>query len=216
MAKQRKSLSRLNSMLAASFRNLKQDITGINGQIEQLRARISESDAEVKHAVHEQKEAIRRLGERLEGLEKKPAEPVSTVFKTKEEALSEVKKILNKEQAVHEIPPGQVRITKVEVERGRKRPDKECVEIAGYGVDMSGYTLCSKKKETYKFPEDFKAYGPVKIFTRKGNNTNTKLYWRLNKTVWNEKGDVATLKNRNGKIASQVLIEPSYSFKTIK
>lgn len=216
MARQRKSLSRLNSMLAASFKNLKQDITGINGRIDQLKVRISDSEAEVKRTVLEQKEAIRQLGERLVGLEKKPAEAVSTVFKTKEEALSEVKKILNKEQAVHEIPLGQVRITKVEVERGRKRPDKEHIEIAGYGVDMSGYKLYNKKKKTYKFPDDFKAYGPVKIYTRKGNDTNTKLYWGLLKTVWNDKGDIATLKDSKGKIVSQVIVEQSYALKVIK
>jgi regulator of replication initiation timing len=222
MAKRRKSLSRLSSMLAASFRNLKQDITGINGRIEHLRTRISDSDTEIKQVVGEQKnlileqqDAIRQLGEKVAKLEKRP-EQAAKVYKTKEAALSDVKKILKKDQAVHEIPPGQVRITKIEIERGRKRPDKECVEIVGYGVDMSGYKLYSKKKKTFKFPEDFKVYGPVKIFTRKGNDTNTKLYWGLMKTVWNEKGDVATLKDSKGKIVSQVLVEPSYALKVIK
>jgi len=243
---------KLNDLLCTSFNNIKYDVRDINGKIENLKTDFTSfSTDSIKTAfedqtklILEQQKAINQLNQRISELESRPektiirqervvqsqpsqaAPAVSTVFKSKESALSEVRKMLREDErekahsSIYNIPEGEVRITKTQFKsnkKGKRKLNDEWVEVTGYGVDMSGYSLYDKgRKHVFKFPAGFRIYGPVKIFTGRGRNTNTKLYWKCKTPVWNDNGDVATLKTKNGRVVSQVLSEPVYSFKTLK
>ncbi|MBW2972370.1 lamin tail domain-containing protein [Candidatus Woesearchaeota archaeon] len=191
--------------------------------------------------IKEQQQALNQLSERLTELENRPArtvevrQPADTLKKDAALQLAamqiaDLKKVArvsaeakkSEEPSVYDIPEGEIRITKVNFKsdvkgKGNKKLNGEWVEITGYGVDLTGFKLHDKgRKHTFKFPEGFTIYGPIKIFTGRGRNTNTKLYWGRPRPVWNDKGDVATLKNKQNKILSQVVSEPTYSFKTLK
>jgi hypothetical protein len=238
---------KLNDLLCNSFNNVKYDVRDINTKIENLKTNFTSFSTEsIKTAfeeqtklILEQQKAINQLNERISELESRPektiirqvnhesATPaVSTVFKSKESALSEVRRMLREDDrekasiSIYNIPEGEVRITKTQFKsnkKGKQKLNDEWVEVTGYGVEMSGYTLHDKgRKHVFNFPAGFKIYGPVKIFTGRGRNTNTKLYWKCKTSVWNDNGDVATLRAKGGRVLSQVLSEPVYSFKTLK
>ncbi|MFH1669624.1 MAG: lamin tail domain-containing protein [Candidatus Woesearchaeota archaeon] len=239
---------KLNDILTTSFTNVKYDVRDINTKIENLKSNFANlSTDSIKTAfeqqislIREQQIAINQLNKRLSEIESAPVKAVekapaySQVFKTKESALAEVRRMLKSElktdkiaekatkaDSVYDIPEGEVRITKTHFKSDKKGKlaalSDEWVEVTGYGVDMTGFKLQDKgRKHIFKFPEGFMIYGPVKIFTSKGKDTNTKLFWSRPNPVWNDKGDVASLLNKQGKIVSQVLSEPTYSFKVVK
>ncbi|MBW2964104.1 lamin tail domain-containing protein [Candidatus Woesearchaeota archaeon] len=196
---------------------------------------------EQQKIIIEQQKALNQLSERITDLERQEPKVVEKIisaapmplpehsFKTKDSALAEVRKLLREEgrkpakeeKSVYDIPEGQVRITKTMFKpmgkKGKKKPTDEWVEVTGYGVDISGWKLWDKgKKHTFTFPEGFVIYGPVKVITGKGRNTNTKLFWKKPRPVWNDTGDVATLANKRGRVVSQVMSEPTYSFQVLK
>jgi len=238
---------KLNDLLCTSFNNVKHDVSDINGRIENLSTNFASFTTEsIKTAfeeqsrlILEQQKALNQLGERLNELETRKPEvvreirqvavpQVSQVFKNKESALTEVRKMLKEdarekqiaEKSLYDIPEGEARITKTQFKstaKGKRKLNSEWVEVTGYGVDMTGFKLHDKgRKHTFTFPNGFKIYGPVKIMTGKGKNTNTKLYWKSPRPVWNDTGDVATLRDKRSKVVSQVLSEPTYSFKQLK
>lgn len=64
---------------------------------------------------------------------------------------------------------------------------------------MTGWKLRDITGFVYVFPNFTLGAGKsVKVHTGSGSNTRTDLYWRLSGYVWNNTGDRATLKNRNG------------------
>ena len=68
---------------------------------------------------------------------------------------------------------------------------------------MKGWKITDKsKKHTYKFPSSFtlKSKKTVTLYTGKGRNTATKLFWGRTSGVWNNKGDTAYLYNAHGKL----------------
>ncbi|MBU2560900.1 MAG: lamin tail domain-containing protein [Nanoarchaeota archaeon] len=233
---------KLNDLLCTSFNNIKYDVRDINGKIENLKTNFASFSTEsIKTAfeaqtriISELQNSINQTNERISELEKRPEQapmqipPVSPVFKTRDSALTEIRKIVGEDAkkrakdspSIYDIPEGQIRITSVQFKakgNGKKDLNSEWVEATGYGVDMTGFKLHDKgRKHTFNFPDRFTIYGPVKIFTGNGRNTNTRLYWGKPRAVWNDKGDVATLRDKRNKIVSQVLSEPTYSFKTIK
>ncbi|MBN1544722.1 lamin tail domain-containing protein [Candidatus Woesearchaeota archaeon] len=233
---------KLNDLLCTSFNNIKYDVRDINGKIENLKTNFASFSTEsIKTAfesqtkiISELQNSINQTNERISELERKPEQapmqiqPVSTVFKTRDSALTEIRNIVREDSkkktketpSIYDIPEGQARITSVQFKakgNGKKNLNSEWVEVTGYGVELTGFKLHDKgRKHTFNFPAGFTAYGPVKIFTGKGRNTNTKLYWGRPKAVWNDKGDVATLRNKQNRIVSQVLSEPTYSFKPLK
>ncbi|NQU78259.1 lamin tail domain-containing protein [Candidatus Woesearchaeota archaeon] len=230
---------KLNDILCLSFNNVKYDIREMNAKLENLNTNFSNLSAEsVKTAfeeqtklIIEQQKAINKLNDRLSDLETRPSTFVKAV-KTAESGLSitDLRKIAKmdkatvkqKEPSIYDIPDGEVRITKTQFKaktklKGNKKLNDEWVEITGYGVDLTGYKLHDKgRKHTFNFSEGFTIYGPVKIVTGKGRSTNTKIYWGSGRPVWNDSGDVATLRNNKNNIISQVSSEPTYSFKTVK
>ncbi len=237
MDKEQFQFRKLNDILCTSFNNVKYDVRDINTKIENLKTNFANFSTDSVRTAFEkqtqliiaQQESINQLNERIAELERKPAvrteriieRPHSTVFGTKESALAEVKKFIKetrpeKASSVYDVAEGEVKITKTNFKSEGKDLNGEWVELTGYGLDLTGFKLRDKKKHEFKFPDGFTIYGPVKIFTGKGKNTNTKLYWNSKKHIWNDKGDVVTLVDKKNRIVSQILSEPTYSFKKLK
>jgi len=86
--------------------------------------------------------------------------------------------------------------------------NQEYVKITNKGttaVSMRGWKVTDKgAKHTYKFPSTFvlKSKNTVTLYTGKGKNTATKLYWGRAAFVWNNEGDTAFLYNAQGKLVS--------------
>ena len=85
--------------------------------------------------------------------------------------------------------------------------DEEWVEISNLGtsdVSLAGWTLEDAQNHTYKFPDfSLTASGVVKIRTGIGNDTSEDLFWNRGSSIWNNGGDVATLKDASGKMVSR-------------
>ncbi len=69
---------------------------------------------------------------------------------------------------------------------------------------MVGKLQTKDQKHTYQFPASFtlKAKTTVTLYTGKGTNTATKLFWGKGVYVWNNEGDTAYLYNAQRKIVS--------------
>jgi micrococcal nuclease len=85
--------------------------------------------------------------------------------------------------------------------------DEEWVEISNLGtedVSLAGWTLEDAQNHTYKFPDfGLKAGSAAKIRTGMGNDTSVDLFWNRSSSIWNNDGDVATLKDASGSIISR-------------
>jgi Lamin Tail Domain len=80
----------------------------------------------------------------------------------------------------------------------------EWVQIENTGTTrktLTGWTLRDTSHHVYKFPT-FKlgAGKSVKVHTGKGSNTATNLYWKLDDYVWNNDGDTAKLRKKDGSL----------------
>jgi Intermediate filament tail domain. len=86
--------------------------------------------------------------------------------------------------------------------------NQEYVKITNSGktsVSMKGWKVTDKDaKHTYKFPSSYtlKSKTTVTIYTGKGKNSATKLYWGRVAHVWNNEGDTAYLYNAQGNLVS--------------
>ena len=86
--------------------------------------------------------------------------------------------------------------------------NQEYVKITNKGktaVNMKGWKITDKgTKHTYKFSSSYtlKSKATVTLYTGKGRNTATKLYWGRVAHVWNNEGDTAYLYNTQGKLVS--------------
>jgi hypothetical protein len=84
----------------------------------------------------------------------------------------------------------------------------EYVKISNKGttaVSMRGWKITDQgSKHKYSFPSSYalKSKSTVTLYTGKGKNTATKLYWGMGWYVWNNTGDTAHLYNAQGKLVS--------------
>jgi len=82
----------------------------------------------------------------------------------------------------------------------------EWVEITNKDTapqSLTGWTLEDEGNHTYTFPEfSLNAGASVKVHTGEGTDTSRDLYWNRSTSVWNNGGDVATLKDASGKLVS--------------
>ncbi len=89
----------------------------------------------------------------------------------------------------------------------RENLNGEWVEIANQGdadTNLAGWTLQDQQNHTFAFPDfTLRAGAKAWIHTGEGNNTATDLYWNRSSAVWNNDGDVATLKDASGGMASR-------------
>lgn len=238
---------KLNDLLSASFNNVKFDTRDLRAQIDVLKKQLADLSIESANTAlleqiessKEQNKSILILREELTIMKERLTEVSDELNREKKNNLMQnsgavVFSKLNSLQSaqavkkanatkiasakVH-IADGEVKITKVQFKapKGGKDLNGEWVELTGYNVDMTGFSLSDEgKKHTFKFPKGFTIYGPIKLFTGKGKNTNTKLYWGNPRPVWNDDQDVATLRNEKGLVVSKVKSESVHNFVVLK
>lgn len=85
----------------------------------------------------------------------------------------------------------------------------EWVKISNTGsspVSLTGWKIKDEgSKHTYTFPSYTLTPGAtVTLYTEKGTNTATELYWQLGSPIWNNDGDIAHLYDDNGKLVSKL------------
>jgi hypothetical protein len=77
----------------------------------------------------------------------------------------------------------------------------EWVELEGYNVDMTGWTLEDEGGHIYTFPV-FLINGKVRLHSGDGEDNETDLYWNGGRRpIWNNDGDTAVLKDSSGETA---------------
>lgn len=84
--------------------------------------------------------------------------------------------------------------------------NEEWVEISNLGteeVGLAGWTLEDQQNHSYRFPDiTLGAGSAVRVHTGAGTDTEEDLYWNLGGSVWNNDGDVATLRDASGEVVS--------------
>jgi micrococcal nuclease len=93
----------------------------------------------------------------------------------------------------------------------RENLDDEYVVFENTGsdaVEMGAWRLLDEAEHTYIFPSDFvlDAGQFVTVYTGKGDDSDTELYWGRESPVWNNSGDTVILRNSDG----ETVIEQSY------
>ncbi|WP_292373733.1 PKD domain-containing protein [Methanosarcina sp. UBA411] len=89
-------------------------------------------------------------------------------------------------------------------------PNQEYVQITNKGitnVKMNGWKITDNgSKHTYYFPSSYtlNSKSTVTLYTGKGTNTATKLYWGRSSHVWNNEGDTAYLYDAQGTLVSKL------------
>jgi hypothetical protein len=80
--------------------------------------------------------------------------------------------------------------------------NEEWVEITNNGdtdQNLAGWMLEDAQNHTYTFPDfDLLAGATVRIHTGTGSNSDEDLYWNRSTSIWNNGGDLATLKDASG------------------
>jgi hypothetical protein len=106
-----------------------------------------------------------------------------------------------------------VYISALDVGAPKETANQEYVKITNKGtkaVSMKGWKITDKgAKHTYKFSSSYtlKAKSTVTLYTGKGKNTATNLYWGRVAHVWNNEGDTAYLYNAQGKLVSSKTVK---------
>lgn len=73
------------------------------------------------------------------------------------------------------------------------------VSLGGWKIEDEG------SKHTYTFPAyTLDSGATVTVYTEKGSNTATELYWGLGSSIWNNEGDTASLYDNNGQLVSML------------
>jgi sRNA-binding protein len=83
----------------------------------------------------------------------------------------------------------------------------EWVEIANQGTEaqsLQGWTLSDQDNHTYAFNSfTLQAGASVKVHTGTGDNSATDLFWNMKVSIWNNDGDMATLKDATGNVVAK-------------
>jgi hypothetical protein len=89
----------------------------------------------------------------------------------------------------------------------RENLNQEWVEIENKGPsaqNMDGWTLSDEGNHTYTFKGFTLGAGQsFKVHSGQGEDTVADLYWKGNNPIWNNDGDVATLKDASGSVISK-------------
>jgi hypothetical protein len=85
----------------------------------------------------------------------------------------------------------------------------EWVKVTNKGsssVPLTGWKINDEgSKHTYTFPSyTLNSGSTLTVFTAKGTNTATELYWGSDDPIWNNDGDTAYLYDNNGKLVSKL------------
>ncbi len=69
------------------------------------------------------------------------------------------------------------------------------------GVNLANWTLRDAAGHVFRFPElTLRPSGSVRIWTKKGINSDTDLYWGSGIAIWNNVGDTAILRDKQGRL----------------
>jgi len=85
---------------------------------------------------------------------------------------------------------------------------EEWVEIANLGqeeIALDGWTLGDEQNHIYTFPDGFflPPGASVKIRSGKGQDGAADLYWNSSMPIWNNSGDIATLRDASGELVDR-------------
>ncbi|PIN87129.1 hypothetical protein COV19_01385 [Candidatus Woesearchaeota archaeon CG10_big_fil_rev_8_21_14_0_10_44_13] len=197
-----KKFDKLNMLLTNSFGNLRNDILRLNQRIDQIEAILANSN------LGAMKEFIAFQEKELETMKQMIAEAYAHNAQPAAEAAQEPQ----------QTAQAGVRIIGVQFEgpSDRENPNGEWVEIEGYGVNMSGWMLCDgDNKHVFTFPDGFIIHGKVKVFSGKGRNTSSRLFWKNPTPIWNNEEDIATLFDTQGNVISQVRSAKVHNFEIL-
>lgn len=76
----------------------------------------------------------------------------------------------------------------------------EWVEMEGYNVMLTDWTLEDEAGHVYTFPV-FMIQGKLKVYSGDGEDNETSLFWNSGRRpIWNNDGDTATLKDNSGEV----------------
>jgi hypothetical protein len=116
-----------------------------------------------------------------------------------------------------------IRITKIYFDSpgtddgSNKSLNAEYVQVKNTGASrktLTGWTLRDTSSHVFKFPTfRLRAGKSVKIHTGKGSNTASDLYWRLDEYVWNNDGDTAKLRKKDGSLVDSCSYTGAGSYK---
>ncbi|MBN1812219.1 MAG: phage tail sheath subtilisin-like domain-containing protein [Anaerolineae bacterium] len=105
---------------------------------------------------------------------------------------------------IEDLMPSLVRITHVEYNPSGPDLAGEYVlvkNLGGVPVDLTKWTLNDLSRHIFEFPHFLLAPGAsVRVWTKRGNNTSTDLYWGRGVAVWSNIGDRAYLRDSKGKL----------------
>jgi hypothetical protein len=111
---------------------------------------------------------------------------------------------------VWRLPPSgsrNVRIVTVLFDPVGPEPQGEYVLIENdraAAVDLAGWTLADAAQHTYTFGMfSLASGGSVKVWTGTGTDDGENLHWGRHQAVWNNTGDVATLRDSAGNDVSK-------------
>lgn len=103
----------------------------------------------------------------------------------------------------------QVRIVGV-VNAGDVTAEGLRIRNTGNTINVTGWTLTDLDGTTYTFGEQLIfSNTEVTIFTRAGQNTPIALFWGRDTAVWADTGDIATLRDAQGRVQASERIEGS-------
>lgn len=108
-----------------------------------------------------------------------------------------------------------VKITKIAYKSSSLNGEYVVIKNTGTAtVTMSGWTLRDTSSHVYKFPIfKIKPGKTVTVHTGKGPNTWNNLYWGSGYYIWNDDGDTASLRRKDGSIASKCSYTGGGSYK---
>ena len=74
--------------------------------------------------------------------------------------------------------------------------------VCDHAIDLTGWTVSDAASHIFTFPSGFTLApnAQVTIYTGSGVDTADKLYWGSKRAIWNNNGDVATLRDAAGRV----------------
>jgi LysM repeat protein len=90
------------------------------------------------------------------------------------------------------------------------RKETEVLELANLGRDarLQGWTLSNGRGQVYTFPRlTLYKDSRVRIFTTKGRNSASDLYWGLDSAAWGSGVETATLKDSEGEVQATKAVQ---------
>ena len=98
-----------------------------------------------------------------------------------------------------------VKITKINYKSSKVNGEYVVIKNTGTKtVALTGWTLRDLANHVYKFPTfSIKPGKVVTVYSGKGTSTWNARYWGSSYFIWNDDGDTASLKRKDGSLASK-------------